>query len=92
MQNRTRLDEELLQKSEKLHKGGKTVRETPRSWEGVSVKEKIIDFHLSGVSTEQAQRVDTDRGNRFRDWFTPWDDHTKPVEGSMCSVMFMHCL
>lgn len=48
------------------------MRETPRSWEGFSVKEKMIDFLLSGVSTEQAQRVDADRGNRFRDWFTPW--------------------
>lgn len=80
MQNRTRLDEELLKKkskklkgSEKLHKvGGGGVRETPRSWERFSVKEKMVDFLLSSVSTEKAQRVDADRGNHFRDRFTPW--------------------
>lgn len=36
------------------------MRETPRSWEGFSVKEKMVDFLLSSVSTEQAQRVDTE--------------------------------
>lgn len=48
------------------------VRETPRSWERFSVKEKMVDFLLSSVSTEKAQRVDADRGNHFRDRFTPW--------------------